>query len=124
MEIERDEERRSVVSGSPSGFTLAMAEDEIAEGEMQVFEVDGDPRILTRLDGCIYALDGICTHEYAELIDGEIDEGCIYCPLHGSGFDIRTGKVMNLPAVVALPVYQVEVIDGKVYVSLDPREFE
>ena len=111
-------------SGGPKGFVRAGEAETVAEGEMREFDVDGDPRILTRLDGCIYALDGICTHEYAELIDGEIDEGAIYCPLHGSGFDIRTGRVINLPAVSPLPVYQVELVDGTVYVSLDPREAE
>lgn len=112
------------MSEVPKGYICAAEAAKVAEGEMQQFDVDGDPRILTRLDGCIYALDGICTHEYAELIDGEIDEGAVYCPLHGSGFDIRTGRVINLPAVTPLPVYQVEVIDGKVYVSLDPQELE
>lgn len=114
------------MSGSegPKGFIQAGEAATVVEGEMREFDVDGDPRILTRLDGCIYALDGICTHEYAELIDGEVDEDAIYCPLHGSGFDIRTGRVINLPAVTPLPVYEVEVIDGRVYVSLDPREIE
>ncbi|MBX6342736.1 MAG: non-heme iron oxygenase ferredoxin subunit [Thermomicrobiaceae bacterium] len=104
------------------GYVRAAAVDEVAEEQLLGFEVDGDPRIMTRLEGEIYALDGICTHEYAELVEGEVEDGAVWCPLHGSGFDIRTGAVRNLPAVQPLRTYDVRVVDGDVYVSIGPRE--
>lgn len=105
----------------PSAYVAVMAADEVAEGELYGFEIDDEDRVLTRYEGEIYAFNGICTHEYAELVEGEVDDGAIWCPLHGSGFDLRTGAVINLPAVVPLDVYDVRVEDGQVYVSREPK---
>lgn len=107
---------------APEGYVAVKRYDEILEGEIVPFEVDDDERILVKLEGKIYALSGICTHEYAELAEGELEDHVIYCPLHGSGFDLETGKVTALPATQPLPVYDVQVVDGVVYVSLEPRQ--
>lgn len=96
--------------------------DEIAEGEIVPFEVNDEQRVLTRLNGELHALAGICTHEYAELSDGEIEEETIWCPLHSSGFNLRTGAVTNLPAVHPVPVYEVMVEGGDIFVSADPKD--
>src|SRR5690606_41866001 len=89
--------------------------------EISGFVGDGALRILTRVGAAIFACAGICTHEYAEMSEGEIEDHGIYCPLHGSGFDLRTGAVTSLPAVTPLPVYDVKIVDGEVYVPRAPR---
>jgi nitrite reductase/ring-hydroxylating ferredoxin subunit len=106
----------------PEGYVAAARDDEISEGEIVPFQVDGDERILVKLNGKLYALSGICTHEYAELAEGDLEDRVIYCPLHGSGFDVQTGRVTSLPATQPLPVYDLQVIDGIVYVSREPRQ--
>ncbi len=103
------------------GYVPVMPADEVEEGVMYPFEVYESERILTRVGGQLYALDGICTHEYAELWEGEIEDETIWCPLHSSGFNVRTGKVTNLPAVLPLATYDVRVEDGQVYVSIEPK---
>lgn len=106
----------------PEGWVRVMAEAEVEEGNIYGFEVDGEERILTCVAGKICALDGICTHEYAELVEGDIEDGILWCPLHGSGFDVETGAVTNLPATTPLATYDVVVEDGEVYVSPTARE--
>ena len=94
---------------------------EVPEATIVRFEVDGAPRLLVRFGERLYAVDGICTHEEAELAEGDLEDGVIYCPLHGSGFELTTGRVTSLPATKPLAVYDVVVRDGMVYVSRQPR---
>lgn len=104
----------------PSEYVEVMPESMVEEGEMYPFDVDDEQLMLAKVDGQIHALHGICTHEYAELWDGDIEDGIIWCPLHSSGFNVETGEVTNFPAVIPLPVYDVKVEDGTVYVSKKP----
>jgi nitrite reductase/ring-hydroxylating ferredoxin subunit len=61
-----------------------------------------------------------CTHEDYPLSDGELDDFTVECPRHGSRFDIRTGDVLNPPAVVPVETYLVEILDGDVAVWVRP----
>ena len=69
-------------------------------------------------DGNFYAIDDICTHENFLLSGGELFGLDVECPQHGSRFNLKTGKVTGLPAVIATKVYPVEVEDGEVYVDV------
>ncbi len=69
-------------------------------------------------DGEFRATDNVCTHEYAQLSDGWLEDGEIECPLHAARFDVRTGKAMCAPAEVDLPVFEVRVEGGDVLVKL------
>jgi 3-phenylpropionate/trans-cinnamate dioxygenase ferredoxin subunit len=83
----------------------------IAPGEMTRVVVDGVPVLLCNVDGEIYAVEDVCTHDGGALDGGEL-EGCrIMCPRHGAFFDVTTGKALTLPAVSPLPVFPVT-IDG------------
>lgn len=106
------------------GYVWAISLDDVEEGGIYPFAVDGEDRVITMTDGEIFALEGICTHEYAELWDGEVEEETLWCPLHSSGFNVRTGKATNLPAVIALKTYDVRIEDGTVYVSREPKNGE
>jgi 3-phenylpropionate/trans-cinnamate dioxygenase ferredoxin component len=101
-------------------YVEVMPADMVEEGEMVPFEIDGEELMLARVEGEIHALHGICTHEYAELWDGDIEDNTIWCPLHSSGFNVVTGEATNLPAVIPLPVYDVKIEDGTVFVSRQP----
>src|SRR5688500_3116659 len=90
---------------APEGYVWVMPADDVMEEIIYPFAVDGEERILTKLGDELFALDGICTHEYAELSDGEIEDETIWCPLHSSGFNVRSGKATNLPAAIALTTY-------------------
>ncbi|MFP4510322.1 MAG: non-heme iron oxygenase ferredoxin subunit [Spirochaetaceae bacterium] len=70
-----------------------------------------------RLDDGIYATDNSCSHEYSPLCDGMVVDGDVYCPKHGSRFDIRTGAVKDFPATRPVKTYEVKVEDGFVWVK-------
>jgi len=103
-------------------FVPIASEDQVNEGDLLGIDVGEVPVLFTRLNGRIHALGRICTHEYADLADGEIEEGSVVCPLHGSKFDILTGAALTLPAIDAEPVYDVKVEDGVVYVAVPPQD--
>jgi 3-phenylpropionate/trans-cinnamate dioxygenase ferredoxin subunit len=103
------------------GYVRVMPVDEIEEGAICSVEVDEEERILVKVNGQVYALCGICTHEEALLADGDLEEDTVWCPLHSSGFNVRNGTVTNPPAVVPLETYDVRVEGGDVYVSREPR---
>jgi nitrite reductase/ring-hydroxylating ferredoxin subunit len=64
------------------------------------------------------ATDNVCTHEYAQLSDGWLEDGEIECPLHAARFDVRTGKALCAPAEVDLPVFEVRVEGNDILVKL------
>jgi nitrite reductase/ring-hydroxylating ferredoxin subunit len=73
---------------------------------------------VVRLEDGIFAINDVCTHEYALLSDGYCEEGKIECPLHQACFDLRTGKALNEPAEVDVATYRTKVEDGVVYVEV------
>ncbi|MBO1111571.1 non-heme iron oxygenase ferredoxin subunit [Bordetella petrii] len=74
---------------------------------------------LYRSDGEFFVSDNVCTHAYALLSDGFLEDGCIECPLHQARFDIRTGRAMCAPATSDIRVYPVRVDNGDILVDLD-----
>jgi 3-phenylpropionate/trans-cinnamate dioxygenase ferredoxin component len=72
-----------------------------------------------RLDDGIYALDDVCSHEYSRLSEGELWDEEVYCPKHGSRFDIRSGAVRSFPAFKPVKSYPVKVENGKIYMDLE-----
>lgn len=66
----------------------------------------------------MYALDNVCSHEYSELSEGMVLDGSVYCPKHGSRFEVRTGKVLDLPATSNVKSYPVRIEDGEIFVQV------
>jgi 3-phenylpropionate/trans-cinnamate dioxygenase ferredoxin subunit len=66
-------------------------------------------------EGGVYAIDDECTHEGYSLSEGELIGFEIECPMHGSRFDVRTGRPTCLPAETAARVYPVRVENDEIY---------
>lgn len=77
--------------------------------------------LLARINKKVYATDGICTHAYAELSNGFLNEEdkSVTCPLHLSAFDLQSGVPKNAPAEIPLKTYQVKEEKDGVYVLLE-----
>jgi 3-phenylpropionate/trans-cinnamate dioxygenase ferredoxin subunit len=79
-------------------------------------------------DGGIHAVDDTCSHANVSLAEGEVDGCTVECWLHGSRFDLRTGKPTSLPAIRPIAVYPVQVEAGTVLVDvqspLSPEQIE
>jgi len=67
----------------------------------------------------VFAIEDVCSHAEIPLTDGEVDGCTIECVLHGSRFDLRTGKPTGPPATRPVPVYPTTVVDGEVFADLD-----
>jgi nitrite reductase/ring-hydroxylating ferredoxin subunit len=83
---------------------------DVAEGQVHAVRLGDREVALYHLPGGEFrATDNICTHEYALLSDGWLEDGCIECPLHAARFDIRTGRALCAPAEENLKVFEVKV---------------
>jgi len=99
-------------------FIRACAVSEVpAEGAIGI-EVGGEPVAVAWAEGEIYAIRDVCSHAEVPLSEGEVYDHTIECWLHGSCFDLRTGKPTGYPATEPVPVYPVKIEGDDVYVAL------
>jgi 3-phenylpropionate/trans-cinnamate dioxygenase ferredoxin component len=98
---------------------------DLEPGEAMRLELDGPdgsplPVALVRdEEGEYHALSDICSHGQVNLSDGEVEGSTIECWLHGSTFDLSTGRPLSLPATQPVPVYLVTVDGERVLVDVD-----
>ncbi|SFP02990.1 Rieske (2Fe-2S) protein [Salibacterium halotolerans] len=102
-----------------SGYIFIASSDSIGEGEMMEVSVGKETVLVARVDGSVYAVDGICSHAYSELVDGELEDNCLYCPLHFACFDIRNGDVLEGPADEPLSVYTVTEQKSSIWIKIE-----
>jgi len=88
------------------------------EGAIRV-QLDGKPICIARSQGEVFALSDICSHADVALSEGDVEDGTIECWLHGSQFDLRTGKPTGLPATKPVATYAVTVEGDDVLVKLE-----
>lgn len=91
---------------------------ELPPGERLFIEIDGKPIVLINVDGKIYAIADLCTHDDGPLGEGEVDGHEIICPRHGARFDLRDGRAVSLPAVVDTHWYRVRIVEGMIEIDL------
>lgn len=99
-------------------FTHAANLSDLVEDEPLAVKLGDEQIALYRLDGEVYATHNVCTHQFALLSEGYMEDGCIECPLHQGKFDIKTGAAMCAPVTQAIRVYPVKVEDGRILVDL------
>ena len=103
-------------------FQTAAALADVPVGGVLAVEVDGTEIALVRDADGVYALRDECSHAAVPLSEGDVsvsDGGCeIECWLHGSLFDARTGKPLNLPATEPVPTYPTRVEGDTVLVDV------
>jgi len=93
--------------------------DAIGEDDMIAVEAEGRHIAVYHVGDSFYATDNICTHAFALLTDGFLDECEIECPLHAGRFDITTGKALGPPVTRDLKVYPLKVEGTDILVELD-----
>jgi 3-phenylpropionate/trans-cinnamate dioxygenase ferredoxin subunit len=99
-------------------FVRVASANEIPVGSGKFVDVDGEPIAIFHVDGTFYATSDVCTHEEASLSEGELEGEIVECPLHGARFNVRTGQVKALPAVVNVKTYPVRVVGSDVEVEV------
>ena len=76
------------------------------------------PVAVVRAGGALHAVHNVCTHQYALLSDGYVEDGCIECPLHQGRFDLTTGEAKCAPVTEPIRVYAVKEEGGKILVDV------
>ncbi|WP_119730684.1 non-heme iron oxygenase ferredoxin subunit [Thermomonospora amylolytica] len=105
---------------SDDGFVKVCPLGDIPEDGPLAVEIDDTPVVLVRSGDEVFALRDVCSHAEVALSEGEVYDGTIECWLHGSCFDLRTGKPTNPPASAPVPTYRVRLDGDDVHVSLQP----
>jgi 3-phenylpropionate/trans-cinnamate dioxygenase ferredoxin subunit len=101
------------------GWVRVASINDVAEGEVIGVEAGGKEIALYHLEGGEFrASDNVCTHEFARLSDGWLEENEIECPLHGGKFDVRTGKALCPPVESPLRVYPVKLSGEDILIEL------
>lgn len=106
----QDEEKLEYVEVSPAS--------ELKNGERLFVEVGDRSLVIFNIAGDFFAIGDVCSHDDGPVGDGELEGFNIICPRHGAEFDIRTGKAMQMPAVIDIPAYPVRVVDGQLQIGV------
>jgi len=104
----------------PEEWVKVCDEKVLKNGDLLDFD-QGDKKILlARVGGQVFATARICTHAYADLAMGIMneEEKTVTCPLHLSVFKLDTGAPQNLPAEQPLKTYKVKIRDNAIYIQL------
>lgn len=107
----------SKIDGEGKLVLLGVSDDFIEEESVEVV-IENKVILATRVEGNVYAVDGICTHQYAKLAEGDTDGHLVYCNLHFACFDMRTGAALEGPTNTPLGTYEVKEHDGSVWIKL------
>jgi nitrite reductase/ring-hydroxylating ferredoxin subunit/uncharacterized membrane protein len=110
---------RTMGQTAPESFVPAIDAGELQDEKLRAVDLGGVSVLLARLpSGEVCALANTCTHLGGPLAEGSRDGDTVSCPWHGSRFNLRTGAVVEGPAVFAQPRLQARERDGKIEVGL------
>jgi 3-phenylpropionate/trans-cinnamate dioxygenase ferredoxin subunit len=95
--------------------------EDISPGSVKVVNVEDVQVVLCNVGNKFYAVADLCSHDNGPLGEGELIDAEIECPRHGARFDLVTGNPTCLPAVIPIPVYEVEVRGQEIWINSTPK---
>jgi 3-phenylpropionate/trans-cinnamate dioxygenase ferredoxin component len=109
-------------------FVKVCAVADVARESAISVDVDGTELAIVHSAGRFYAIADECSHAAIPLSEGDVGDGEIECYMHGSRFDLETGRPIGLPATEPVPIYRCRV-DGDdllvdVSAPLDPDQLD
>lgn len=105
-----------LIDALPEGWHDLGPVDHYPREGMRGEHVDGVPLLVTRTEDTVSVLLGSCTHMGAPLAEGELVDGCVRCPWHGSEFRAGDGTIVHGPATASLETLESSVVDGRLWV--------
>ncbi len=97
-------------------LSQGVALSSLTEGAMLRGHTQGEPLILVRRGGELFAIGAVCTHYGGPLAEGLLVDDTVRCPWHHACFSLRTGEPLRAPALNPVSCWRVEQRDGKAYV--------
>lgn len=107
---------QTVFDAGPDDWAAALALEDLPASEPVAAQAGDTPVLLVRDGDDILALHDRCSHRGCSLAGGDVEDGAIVCPCHGSRFDLRSGEIRRGPATAPQPVLQTRVRAGRVEV--------
>jgi ferredoxin-NADP reductase/nitrite reductase/ring-hydroxylating ferredoxin subunit len=107
---------------SKDGYQKVANKKDLQEGSLLKVEPEGKPIVLSLVNGKVYALDAVCSHEGGPLEEGTLEGYNLTCPWHYAIFDVRNAKVSDQTVwATDLNSYavQVEEATGDILINLD-----
>lgn len=97
-------------------WTPTVAFDDLPDRRPTLARVNGSEVLLVRNGDQVFAIGNRCSHMGAPLTKGPVTFAgslrTVKCPLHGSTFDLSSGKVLKGPATKPMPAFETRVTDG------------
>lgn len=103
---------------TPRKWTDAAAAADVVEGQPHRVEVKGQSVVLVRRGGRMHAIGATCSHWGAPLEEGELVDGCLECPWHGSRFRLEDGSVERGPATSPQLPYDVQTVGDRLQIRV------
>jgi 3-phenylpropionate/trans-cinnamate dioxygenase ferredoxin subunit len=100
-------------------FVKAAKVSDVPPGRVTVVEVGDEDVALCNVSGEIYAVANVCTHDDGPLGQGYLLGEEIECPRHGARFNVRTGAVKTLPAIIPIPTFEVKIVEDDILVDVE-----
>ena len=89
-------------------FIKVAKTSDLAPGEKMLVEYEDEDVGLFNIDGQVYAISDICTHDGGPLVEGKLKGEEVICPRHGARFNVKTGA-QTMPAFAPVPLYDVRI---------------
>jgi 3-phenylpropionate/trans-cinnamate dioxygenase ferredoxin component len=109
-------------------FVRVCAVDDVPAESAVPVEIDGVELAIVHSAGVFYAIADECSHAEVPLSEGDVGEGEIECYMHGSRFDLSTGRPIGLPATEPVAIFRCRVDGDDVLVDvsapLDPDQLD
>lgn len=106
-----------------SEYATSVKEKDLQESRPVRIDIKKKPIVLTKVNGKVYAMDAVCSHEGGPLEDGNVEGYDLTCPWHYAVFDIRNAKVSDQTVwatdLSSYPV-KIEQSTGNILVELEP----
>ena len=94
------------------------SESELQPGERKIVSTDVAEIAVFNLEGELFAIEDVCTHDGGELATGRCHGDQIICPRHGARFCIRDGKALTPPAYEDIETFPVRIEQGQIQVDI------
>jgi len=92
---------------------------EVPPGKTKIVRAGKKELVLCNVENVYYCIDNLCTHDEGPLGEGELLAEVIECPRHGAQFNVKTGEVVSMPAVVPISTYPVRLEEDQIIVTVE-----
>lgn len=100
----------------PDEWTPLLRVEDVEDGGMLGADLEGRRVLVSRRGSIVSVIENTCSHLGGPLDEGELRDGVVTCPWHGSRFRLSDGCAVRGPASSPQPRLQARVVAGRVEV--------